>query len=123
MTLVECGQRKKLLVSNRTRLFALVTGFVTAGAGVFVGGLFFVIPAPLILGAVIQPRFLRAGRGLICAGALWLSFWVFDVGFFMALENHATGHLGVVALSFVMVLLVILCDLAIVVEEVRMRRA
>jgi len=42
----------------------------------------------LILGAVIQPRFLRAGRGLICAGALWLSFWVFDVGFFMALENH-----------------------------------
>jgi hypothetical protein len=123
LTVDRSEHSKKLLISDRTRWFAVITGFVTACAGVFAGGLFLVMPIPLILGAVIQPRFPRAGRGLICAGALWLTFWVFDIGFFMALENRSNDHLAVVAFSLVSVLLVVLCDLAIVMEEVRIRRA
>lgn len=92
-------------------------------AGTFAGGLFLVIPIPLILGAIIQPRFPRAGRGLICAGAVWLTFWVFDVGIFMVLENRSADRLGGVHLiTAALVLLVALCDLAIVIEEVQIRR-
>jgi hypothetical protein len=113
----------KLIISDRTRWFAVITGFVAAVAGAFAGGLFLVMPIPLILGAVIQPRLPRTGRALVCAGALWLTFWVFDVGFFMVLETHATDRLGVANLIVVaVVLLVSLCDLAIVTEEVKMRR-
>jgi hypothetical protein len=113
----------KLTVSNRTRWFAVITGLVAAVAGVFAGGLFLAMPIPLILGAVIQPRFPRAGRALICAGAVWLTFWVFDAGFFTVLETHSTDRLGLADfLVVVVVLLVALCDFAIVTEEVTMRR-
>jgi hypothetical protein len=114
---------KKQIVSEKTRWLAVATGFLTAVAGTFAGGLFLVMPIPLILGAVIQPRFPRVGRGLICAGALWLTFWVFDIGGFMVLEHRSTNHLGVVALSIVLILLVVLCDVAILIEELKLRRA
>jgi hypothetical protein len=114
--------RNKLIVSDRTRLFAVITGFVAAAAGAFAGGLFLVMPIPMIVGAVIQPHFPRIGRGLTCAGALWLTFWVFDIGFFMVLETHSTDRLGADLLVAVVVVLVSLCDLAIVIEEVKMRR-
>jgi hypothetical protein len=96
-----------------------ITGFVAAVAGVFAGGLFLLMPIPLILGAVIEPRLPRSGRTLICAGALWLTFWVFDIGVFTVLE---TRRFGVLDLLVVVVLLVSLCDLAIVIEEVKIRR-
>ncbi|MBZ5664339.1 MAG: DUF1899 domain-containing protein [Acidobacteriia bacterium] len=111
------------IVTSRTRWLAVATGFFTVVAGTFAGGLFLVIPIPLILGAIIQPRFPRAGRGLICAGAVWLTFWVFDVGIFMVLENRSADRLGGVHLiTAALVLLVALCDLAIVIEEVQIRR-
>jgi len=78
------------------------------------------MPIPLILGAVIQPRLPRSGRALICAGALWLTFWVFDIGVFTVLETRRFGVLDL--LVVVVVLLVSLCDLAIVIEEVKIRR-
>jgi hypothetical protein len=114
--------RNKLIVPEKTRLFAVITGFVAAVAGAFAGGLFLVMPIPLIVGAVIQPHFPRTGRGLICAGALWLTFWAFDVGFFTVLETHSTDRLGADLLVAGVVLLVALCDVAIVIEEVKMRR-
>ncbi len=60
----------------------------------------------------------------MCAGALWVTFWVFDVGVLMLLERHSAAPLSVVdLLTLVLVLLVTLCDLAIVIEEMKMRRA
>jgi hypothetical protein len=113
----------RLIVSDRTRWFAVITGFVAAVAGAFAGGLFLAIPIPLVLGAVIQPRFPRGGRALICAGAVWLTFWVFDIGFFAMLETHSTNRHGLFdLLVLVVVLLVAFCDFAIVTEEVTMRR-
>jgi hypothetical protein len=109
----------KLIISDRTRWFAVITGFVAAVAGAFAGGLFLLMPIPLILGAVIQPRLPRSGRTLICAGALWLTFWVFDIGVFTVLETHRFSVLDL--LMVVVVLLVSLCDLAIVIEEVKIR--
>jgi hypothetical protein len=112
------------IITARTRWLAVATGFLTAVAAIFAGGLFLLIPAPLILGAIIQPRFPRAGRGLICAGALWLTFWTFDIGLLMALESRSADRFTAINLLIgVLVLLVALCDLAIVIEEVRLRRA
>ena len=60
----------------------------------------------------------------MCAGALWLTFWVFDVGVLMLIEKHPYDHLGMInLLTVVSVLLVTLCDLAIVIEEAKIRRA
>jgi hypothetical protein len=85
-------------------------------------GLGFVsVPSFLIVGAIAQPRFPRAGRVLICAGALALSVWVL-VGALIPPINRPAGHLSVAGLSLASILVVTLCDLAIVMEEVRIRR-
>jgi len=111
------------IILDRTRWLAVATGLFTGVAGSFGLGLgFATVPIFLIVGAIIQPRFPRTGRGLVCAGALWLTFWVFDVGVLMLLERHSGDRLGVAnVLTLVSVLLVTLCDLAIVIEEVRMK--
>lgn len=110
-----------MIVSSKIRWFAVATGCLTGIAGVFGFGLGFAIfPGFLIAGALVQPRFPRAGRGLICFGALWLSFWVFDIGYFTLTEKGPMGRFGV-AVAF-SVLLVALCDLALMVEELKIRR-
>jgi hypothetical protein len=113
------------IVTSRTRWLAVAIGFFTGVAGSFGLGLGFAsVPIFLIVGAIIQPRFPRTGRGLMCAGALWLTFWVFDVGVLMLIEKHPYDHLGMInLLTVVSVLLVTLCDLAIVIEEAKIRRA
>ena len=111
------------IIGGRTRWLAVATGLFTGVAGSFGLGLgFATVPIFLIVGAIMQPRFPRSGRGLICAGALWLTFWVFDVGVLMLVERHSGDRLGVVnVLTLASVLLVTLCDSAIVIEEVKMR--
>ena len=111
-------------ISSRVRWFAVVTGCLTGIAGSFGLGLgFALIPSILVVGAVIQPRFPRLGRGLICMGALWLSFWVFDIGLLTLLEHRAVGHLGTADLIISgSVVLVALCDLTILMEEIKFRR-
>jgi hypothetical protein len=117
---------KSVIVSGKTRWLIIVTGCLTSVAGVALGlALGLAFPAGiLIIGAIVQPKFHRAGRGLLCAGALLLSFFVFDIGFFMLTERHA--GLGIMTADIVTlfsVLLVTACDAAIVIEEVRIRRA
>jgi len=109
------------IVSDKVRWFAVATGCFTAVAGSFGLGLgFAIMPSFLIVGAILQPRFPRAGRALICAGALWLSFWVFDIGVLTLLEGRSTRL--VARLIFASVLLVAVCDVAIVIEEIKIRR-
>jgi len=119
----ESEGRTSGIVVPRTRWLVVATGCFTAVAGSLGFGLgFAIVPSFLIVGALMQPRCPRAGRGLICAGALWLSFWVFGVGVFMLHEHQSTDPPSVVGLTLTSVLLVALCDLAIVIEEVKIRR-
>ena len=115
-----------MIVSSKTRWLSIVTGCLTSVAGIASGlSLGFAFPAGiLIIGAIMQPKFRRAGRDLICAGAILLSFFVFGIGFLMLIERH-TGF-GIMTADVVMwlsVALVALCDASIVMDEVRIRRA
>ncbi len=115
-----------MIVSTKTRWLSILTGCLTSVAGFVLGlSLGFAFPASiLIIGASIQPKFRRAGRGLMCAGALFLSFFVFDIGFFMVIERHAvSGIMAADVVTWLSVALVALCDVAIAIDEVRMRRA
>jgi len=115
-----------VIVSTKTRWLSVITGCLTSVAGAALGLAFgFALPASiLIIGAIMQPKFRRAGRGLICAGALLLSAFVFDIGFFMVIERHAgSGLMTADVLTWLSVALVTLCDVAIVIDEVRIRRA
>jgi len=111
------------IVSSKARWFAVGAGVLIAIAGsAGLGMLFAIYPLILIVGVVLQPRFPRAGRGLMCAGALLISFWTFDIAVMMVLEkgsDPASVWVGIV----VSVLLVVLLDVAIVREEIRLRRA
>jgi hypothetical protein len=114
-----------MLVFNTTRWLIVVTGclFVVAGIALGMGLGFAYFALVSIIGVVVQPKFCRLGRGLICAGAILLSGFVFDIGFFVLTERHAgsavtTGHV----ITLFSVLLVMVCDGAIVADEVRIRR-
>src|SRR5271154_605471 len=110
------------IFGRRTRWLAIIAGlFVGIAGSLRLGPGFAIWPSILILGAVIQPRLPRAGRGLICAGALLLSFWVFDIGVLMLLEHRPSDKVGVLGLTLASILLVVLCDLAIVIEEIKLR--
>jgi hypothetical protein len=115
-----------VIVTTKTRWLSIITGCLTSAAGLALGlSLGFAFPAGiLIIGAAIQPKFRRAGRGLICAGALLLSFFVFDIGFFMVIERHVGSRVMTAdVVTWLSVALVALCDVAIVIDEIRMRHA
>jgi hypothetical protein len=115
-----------MIVSTKTRWLSIITGCLTSVAGLALGLAFgFALPASiLMIGAIMQPKFHRAGRGLMCAGALLLSFFVFDIGFFMVTERHAGSSIRWTdVVTWFSVALVMLCDAAIVMDEVKIRRA
>jgi hypothetical protein len=76
----------------------------------------------MIVGAIIQRRFPRPGRVLISAGAIAMSYWVLVAGVLVLNETISTDRLVEVSLTSALVLLVALCDVAIVIEEVKIRR-
>ena len=115
-----------MIVSARTRWFAIVTGGLIAVAGVMAFGLGFAlfIASFLVAGAIAQERFPRIGRGLMCVGALWLSFWVFAISIFRLREFGSTPSVGAFdPIIFACVALMVVCDGMIVMEEVRIRRS
>ena len=118
-------RRNAVVVSGKIRWLAVLTGGFTAVAGSlgFTWGSA-IVPAILIVGAIVQPRFPRAGRLLMCAGALSLSFWVLCFGIFIFPEDPFpfTNRSGALVFNLVSVLLVALCDVALVTDEVKSRR-
>jgi hypothetical protein len=117
---------KDLIVSAKTRGFIIVTGCVMSVAGVALGlSLGFAILAAIgMVGVMVQPTFLHLGRGLICAGALLLSFFVFGIGALFLIEwNPNSGIMTADVVELFSVILVAACDVAIVKEEIRIRRA
>lgn len=112
------------VIASKIRWFAVVTGCFAAIAGYFrFGYANACVPGFIIMGAIIQGRFPRFGRVLICAGAIALSYWVFVVDVFLLIETNPTRHLGQFSLTLASVLLVALCDYAIAIEEIKIRRA
>src|ERR1700733_306573 len=108
-------------VSNKTRGLSIATGCVTAVVGCWrLGTGFAIVPAFLVVGAIVQPRFPRVGRVLLSSGALALSLWV--ILLLLVPESIVSDYIGFVALKLISVLLVGLCDLTIVTEEIRLRR-
>ena len=129
-----CGQRilqtnksenqTASIIGSKIRWFAVVAGCFAAIAGSFrFGYASACVPSFMVMGAIIQGRFPRFGRVLICAGAIALSYWVFVVDVFLLIETGPTHHLGQFGLTLASVLLVAFCDVAIVIEEVKIRRA
>lgn len=114
------------MISNKCRWLAVGTGLFTAVANIpafGLGSLLF-LSSFLIIGAIVQHRFPRAGRGLICAGAIWLTFWVFDLGILMVVEKASGYRLPVLGALVILtsVSLAVWCDIVIVAEELRIRR-
>ena len=112
------------VINSKIRWFAVVTGCFAAIAGYFrFSYASACVPSFMIMGAIIQGRFPRCGRVLICAGAIALSYWVFVVDVSLLIETGPTHHLGQFGLTLASVLLVALCDCAIAIEEIKIRRA
>jgi len=105
------GARTNLIVSREVRWLAIATGCFTAVAGSLgFGWLFPITPSFLIAGAILQPRFPRVGRGLMLAGALWLSLWVLPYGVAVLGSYSKIDRLATIGIVLVSVLLVTLCD-------------
>jgi hypothetical protein len=113
-----------VIVPSRVRWLAVATGCFAAAAGSlgFTWG-FAIVPCILIVGAIAQPRFPRAGRVLMGAGAVSLTFWLVTLCAFILPGSRFTNYPGVIILIVVSALLVAWCDVTIVIEEVKIRRA
>jgi len=117
---------KDLIVSGKTRRFIIVTACLTSVAGIGLGlALGLAFPATiLIVGVLVQPKFHHLGRGLICAGAILLSSCVFGVGIlFLGQMRTFDGIKVTEIIEAFSAVLVAFCDVAIVKEEIRIRRA
>jgi len=111
------------VVSIQTRLLAIVTGCFTALVGTLAfGGMFSVFPSVMVVGAVLQPRFRNLGRGLMLAGALFLSALVLPYGVLGIISDLSNFDPTVFGFAIASVLLVTVCDVVLVIEEVRIRR-
>jgi hypothetical protein len=114
---------KSALVSTRTRAVVFIAGsFVALAGSLAMGPAFLMYPAVMLLGALLQPRFRALGRGLMLGGALLLSAWVFPYGIGSLLGAGTSRHSYVTAFAFGAVLLMAICDVALVMEEIRIRR-
>jgi hypothetical protein len=118
------------IVPCKVRLLSIATGFFTAIAGSLLMGPFFSIwPAILVLGAIVQPYWRHFGRGLMLSGALFLSAWatLFVVGVLHGIRQlrhyHDLNSRGVLSSMLASVILVSWCDVALVISEIKMRRA
>jgi len=90
---------------------------------------FAIVASPLIVGAIVQPRFRRLGRALVAAGALYLSFWVFFYGVWLLFDvirnlrrYHDCVRLGIASLWLASIFLIGWCDVALVIEAVERKR-
>jgi hypothetical protein len=111
------------IIDSNIRWFVVVTGCFAAIAGSLrFSPAFTCVPSFMILGALIQRRFPRPGRVLVSAGAIALSYWVLVVGVLMLNGTISRDRLLEFGLTLASVLLVALCDVAIVVQEIKIRR-
>ena len=111
------------IVPKEIRWLAIITGGFVAVAGFFALGPYFLMYCSfLIVGAIAQTRFPRWGRWLMWAGSLILILWALPLGVDTVRMWRAIVSRQVTALILVSVLLVLVCDVALVIEALRARR-
>src|ERR1700674_946767 len=88
------------IIASKTHWSVLGVGSFAAITGSFRFSYAYVLlPGFMIMGAIIQGRFPRLGRVLICAGAIALSYWVFVVNVFLLIDTCPTHPFGDVVLT------------------------
>ena len=114
------------MVSKKSRWLVIASGcFVGVLGTLAMGGAFFIFTLVQIIGALLASRFKSLGLGLMCAGSLLVSFWVFFfAGLF--LFHPDTTALGATFLLAISTLLMIVSDVTLVKEYLKvwkMRKA
>lgn len=118
------------IVARKTRWLAIATGCFTAVTGsVSITVLMAIVPVLLILGAIAQPRFPRAGLGLMLVSALSLSAWVIPMGVLFLSQRfrtlrvyHDFNAVAITSLFVVSFFLVVYCDAALIIDFFKLTR-
>jgi hypothetical protein len=108
------------VLTRTTRILAIVAGVFTAIACIFLGGLFFVLPVCLILGALTQPRAPKLGKWLLWIAAFLLSILMIPIGAVVVQEttvhfstNFKLAETAFAAVCVIGAVLVLCCDVAL----------
>lgn len=112
-------------MNSKLRALAIATGLVIGVTGSLGVGLFFVVlPVLLIIGALVEP-YSDAGRALVWAGALCVTFPGLLFGY-AALDGIRRWPKGIVLpmdpLLLLSFLLVVACDLVLLIDALRSKR-
>ena len=112
------------IVARKTRWLAIVTGCFTAvAASVSITLFLAIVPILLILGAIAQPRFPRAGFVLMLLSAWSLSLWVIPLGVLFLSQGfrtlrvyHDFNVVAITSLFVVSFFIVVYCDAALIID-------
>ena len=111
--------RKSTKSNRQIRWFAVITAGVAGIVGTLGFGLLFVaVPGVLLVGAVLKGHLQRTGTWMMWIGAVLLSLWTLPFGARILLSPPPIDRSGmsVFAATAVTLLLVVICDIALVLE-------
>ena len=127
MQISKSENRSTEIMANKIRWLAGTTGCLTAVPITILWSspVFAIFPIFLILGAALAGRFPRRGRDLIWfgAGLLSLSGLPLGVWFLVLAYYHAGRDPRVTVVAAASVLLIVWCDVAVVMEAIKLRGA
>lgn len=113
------------IMLGRARGVAIAAGCVAGMFLMFLSPLALIFSAPLILGALVQPRSPRSGRSLMWVGALVLSCLTLFYSVLIVrqgLRYFDLGEITIYVVSVATTVLVIWCDVELVLEAIKARR-
>ena len=104
------------MISKKSRWITIASGcFVGVLGTIAMGGALFIFALVQIIGALLASRFKNLGFGLMCAGSLLLSSWVFLFAGLFLLHPDSTALMATLLLAL-STLLMIVCDVALAKE-------
>jgi hypothetical protein len=114
------------IVSKATRCLCIAGSCLLAAAGTALAGPFVAVyPGILAVGAILQPKYNKLGRRLMCSGALLLTVLAWAGAFatvaFGLSEKAGISAAGILFCSSAAIVTV--CDVAIIKDERRIRRS
>lgn len=127
---INATKSRTWIIARKTRWLAIATGcFTAAAASLSITFLLAAVPILLILSAVVQPRYPRAGLGMMVLSALSLSSWVIPIGApflsrgFRTLRlDHDFNAVAITSLFLASFFLVVCCDAALIVDFLKLTR-
>jgi len=114
--------RKSTNSKSPIRWFAVITAGVAGIVGTLGFGLPFVaVPSLLLVGAILRGHWQRTGTWMMWIGAVLLSLWTLPFGARILLSPPPIDRSGmsVIVATAVTLLLVVVCDIALAVEALR----